>query len=83
MKLTKAQQREWERRCLEFDRAMMRKWSDAQLCDAIASIEAGNHDGTRFWRAGYPLPATIQAAAEEAARRGLLRGERPPEPRGG
>lgn len=83
MKLTRAQQRELERRCLEFDRAMMRKWSDAQVRDAIASIEAGNHDGTRFWRVGFPLPATIRAAAEEAARRGLLPGDRPSEPSGG
>lgn len=81
MSLTKAEQRilrqadairqrEVERLALEFDRVMMAGWSDDMLRHAVASVEAGNHDGVRFVREGYPLPSTVQALVEELAKRG-------------
>lgn len=65
-----AMQAEWHRKSArEFDSAMLRRWSDAQLAEAVEAAKAGHHDGTVLRVPGRPLPVMMDAVADEIIRR--------------
>lgn len=63
---------EWRRHqalCLDFDVKSLRILSDEELAQAVASVEAGGHDGKEVMLVGRVLPICIEAVAIEVARR--------------